>query len=262
MLISRIGRNLLAARRFGSPAAEMISHSETRVLPFSGAELQSVIKDVPNYSKFVPFCSRSRVHSLISPRLGPHSGAFVAEIVVGFMSIECPYLSDVHYRPGQVRISRNPSDRIFHELQCVWDIQELDKEESKVVCSIRFALANSIYNYSVSILKTFLICKMNQAFVDRAYAVYDGKTRERRNQEAPACRRDPNSKYMENLRSLKEGNKLGQNEFEQLILMLNSPQHFGELEIIDNAYGGNKGCEDLYVASLRKLMRKYKHPIL
>ncbi len=238
----------------------LISHNETKVLPFKGQQLQSVIRDVDNYGKFLPFCTHSRIHSLISPTLTETEGAFVTDLGIGFMAIECSYLSDVHYRPGQVRISRNETDTMFHVLDVIWDIENLADARCRVAFNIKLQLRSSLYNYTVGMLKDLLVYKMNQAFIDRTYAVYGPQNDLVRacSSAKPRIYSSSSTRFISNLSALKESKKIGPTEFEELMLLLGS--HFCELETIDNAYGGSQGCEDLYVASLRKLMGKYRQP--
>jgi len=251
----------------------LITHNETRILPFKGIQLQSVVKDVPNYHKFVPFVQKSEVHSLLVPKLTTTNGAFVADLTIGFMAIRCNYLSNVFYEPGLVKIVKNEADPIFKELEALWKITELKDAECKIDFSIQFALINSMYNCTVQLLRNFLICKMNDAFIDRTYELYSAenkRSRERRisGSENPMCatiltgeccdpkKQEIDARVIQNLKILKESKKIIPGELDAILKMLEAKQHLCELQTIDRAYGGNISFQDLYAASLRKLVQK------
>ncbi len=71
----------------------VMSHSESRVVPFSRQVFFDVIADVERYQQFLPWCTRSRVLH----RLGPLR--FDAELAVGFRLYNESYVSRVTLDP-------------------------------------------------------------------------------------------------------------------------------------------------------------------
>jgi coenzyme Q-binding protein COQ10 len=61
--------------------AQVLRHSELRVVPFARESFFRVIADVEDYQQFLPWCTRSRVLE----RFGPNK--FDAELNVGFRGL-------------------------------------------------------------------------------------------------------------------------------------------------------------------------------
>lgn len=159
---------------FAPPA--LIVHRETRVTPFRVSQIQGVAVDVPNYAKFLPYCKKSEIVPLKSNKLSADEGRFVARLALGCMGFHIDYLSNVSYHPGHVKITRNEKDTLFKELECTWDFKALgDGERSKLDYKIQFQLANPLFNATAKTLTDFFACKMNEAFISRAYELYGKK---------------------------------------------------------------------------------------
>ncbi|ETI34579.1 hypothetical protein F442_18712 [Phytophthora nicotianae P10297] len=75
---------------FPSPSRSLVkSHTETRVVPFSCAEMFDVVADVQRYSEFLPFCVESRVLRR------PNENVMEAALRVGFKLFTESYTSRV-----------------------------------------------------------------------------------------------------------------------------------------------------------------------
>eukprot|EP00826_Nyctotherus_ovalis_P050884 TRINITY_DN6299_c0_g4_i1.p1 TRINITY_DN6299_c0_g4~~TRINITY_DN6299_c0_g4_i1.p1 ORF type:complete len:296 (+),score=62.77 TRINITY_DN6299_c0_g4_i1:48-890(+) len=254
--IKRIARNTLMLlreiRRFSLHAAlrsfgsSLITHKESRLLPFSTTHLYSVIHDVHKYDEFLPFCKKGRV---ISEETKGDCTKLVAEITVGFMGIGVKYLSDAYCKPDFIHIVKNANDDMFKELDTQWLMQELPNAKTKLDFSIRFELNNYLYNNMVSLFKSMLVNKMNSAFIERARKL-SGLEQVDHEIEHSAS----NARVLENLHYLLQANKLKQEEYKHLVEMITNGVNMQELQTIDQAYGGSEELKDMYAGTLKKLL--------
>jgi coenzyme Q-binding protein COQ10 len=75
----------------------MISHRETRMLPYSAALMYAVVSDVEKYPEFLPWVVALRV-------LSRRQNGLIAEMAVGYGGLRERYTSDVAMDPVQHRI--------------------------------------------------------------------------------------------------------------------------------------------------------------
>ena len=232
--------------------AYLINHKETRILPFACKHLHSIIADVSQYYKFVPFCQNSIISDLQGSQ---EEGKFIADLSIGFMAIRVHYLSHVQYRPGLVRIYKLETDPMFKQLNAVWKLRPLKKYSCELDFDIRFELSNSFYNYTVTLLKNLLVYKMNEAFIEQTKKVYKNhySNVDINNLHKSA---EVEKKLLDNINALYNEKKIRQSEFDAALLMISKKENMIELHTIDTVYGGNKDGQESYVICLRKLLSK------
>jgi len=126
----------------------MITHTETRVLPYSAEAIFNVVADVQDYSKFLPWCVASRVKSR-------KNNVLDADVVIGYGPFREAFQCKVHLTPYsniEVDYVKGPLDR----LQNTWEFEALSLESTRV-------------NFHVSLaFKSMLLDKMVRAVFDTA----------------------------------------------------------------------------------------------
>ncbi|MEQ1548401.1 MAG: SRPBCC family protein, partial [Chakrabartia sp.] len=70
----------------------MPRHSETRILPYSAAQMYGLVTDVARYGEFLPWVSAVRVRS-------DNDTEMVADLIVGFKALKESFTSRVHKTP-------------------------------------------------------------------------------------------------------------------------------------------------------------------
>ncbi|KAJ4389385.1 Coenzyme Q-binding protein coq10, mitochondrial [Gnomoniopsis smithogilvyi] len=73
----------------------------TRTIPYPRAKLYDLIVDVDSYSKFLPFCHRSRVTSWTAPDANNQRWPTEGELTVGYGPITQSYTSRIVCVPGR-----------------------------------------------------------------------------------------------------------------------------------------------------------------
>ncbi len=71
----------------------MPQHTETRLFPYSVAQLYGLVADVERYPEFLPWCTAARI-------IEHGDGFFIAELVIRFKHITESYVSRVNLTPA------------------------------------------------------------------------------------------------------------------------------------------------------------------
>ena len=87
----------------------MISHTETRSVPYPAELMYAVVSDVEKYPQFLPWVLALRV-------LSRHGNGLTAEMAVGYGALRERYTSDVRLDAAARRELKQESDRLaeFH----------------------------------------------------------------------------------------------------------------------------------------------------
>ena len=162
-------------RTLSSEDKNVIIFSEKRIVGYSKEKMFSVVADVENYHKFVPYCRKSTVTLKEDTRLS-------ANLVVGFQPFfNISYTSHVTLLKPFLVTAVCKDVRLFDHLKTVWKFNPT-KSDDPDACLIDFAVSFSFKSSSHSMVaKLFLdsIVKQNvMAFIERANAKYGPPSRE------------------------------------------------------------------------------------
>jgi coenzyme Q-binding protein COQ10 len=91
----------------------MISHRETRAVPYSAELMYAVVADVEKYPEFLPWVVALRV-------LSRRGDGLTAEMVVGYGALRERYTSDVRLDPVERRIDVVQAKGPFKRLENHW----------------------------------------------------------------------------------------------------------------------------------------------
>jgi coenzyme Q-binding protein COQ10 len=147
----------------------MITHNETRFLPYTQQQLFDLVADIEQYPEFLPWC--------IASRIVERSDAVVkADLVVGYKSFREQFTSVVTLiRPVRIEVAY-ASGPLSH-LHNHWTFAEVSGG-----CDLGFDLAFAFKNpFLASMFGPFLekaLKQMSQAFETRAHALYGSTNNE------------------------------------------------------------------------------------
>ncbi|XP_044754157.1 coenzyme Q-binding protein COQ10 homolog A, mitochondrial [Coccinella septempunctata] len=156
---------------FKTPEKEK-QHFARKLVGFSSEEMFNVVADVKNYDKFVPFCTKSTVHSESTNNLR-------ATLEIGFPPIIESYTSNVTLiRPKLVRAVCSEG-RLFHYLENTWRFSSGLKSNPRS-CIIDFYICFRFKSLIHSQIALFffdnLVSKMEKAFIEEAGKRYGQAT--------------------------------------------------------------------------------------
>jgi coenzyme Q-binding protein COQ10 len=144
----------------------MISHRESRVVPYPAALMYSVVADVEKYPEFLPWVVALRV-------LTRRDNGVTAEMAVGYHGLRERYTSDVRLDPEARTIDVVQIKGPFKVLENHWRFVPKD-EGCEVEFSILFEFKSRLLHSVAGAKFEKVMLKMTDAFEARAKALQEG----------------------------------------------------------------------------------------
>ena len=111
----------------------MISHRETRQVPYPAELMYQVVADVEKYPQFLPWVVALRV-------LSRRDDGLVAEMAVGYGGLRERYTSDVRLDPAARTIAVIEIEGPFKILENRWRFTPQKNEEGGEGCEVEFCI--------------------------------------------------------------------------------------------------------------------------
>ena len=108
----------------------MTVHSETRVLPYTAAQMFALVADVARYPEFLPWTAAARVRSTEE---GERTTVLMADLVISFKVFRETFGSKVVLWNDESRIDTSYIDGPFRHLESRWDFKDVPGG-----CEVRF----------------------------------------------------------------------------------------------------------------------------
>ena len=141
----------------------MISHRETRTVPYPAELMYAVVSDVEKYPQFLPWVLALRV-------LSRRENGMTAEMAVGYGALRERYTSDVTLTPAIRRIDVTQIKGPFKTLENHWQFTP-QGEGCEVAFSILFEFKNRLLHSVAGAKFEKVMLKMADAFEARAAAL-------------------------------------------------------------------------------------------
>ncbi len=142
----------------------MPRHTETRVLPYTPAQMFDMVADVGRYPEFLPWVMAMRVRSDAA-----HES--VADMIVGFKGLRETFSSRViKQRPDRVAVEY--LDGPMRYLSNEWQFSAVGAGECRVDFMVDFAFRSTMFERLAGQLFDRALRKMIGAFEQRAAALY------------------------------------------------------------------------------------------
>ena len=145
----------------------MISHRETRLVPYPAELMYAVVSDVEKYPEFLPWVLALRV-------LSRREGGLTAEMAVGYGALRERYTSDVKLDPTIHRIDVAQIKGPFKTLENHWQFTPRE-EGCEVTFSILFEFKSRLLHSVAGAKFEKVMLKMADAFEARAKTIQEGK---------------------------------------------------------------------------------------
>lgn len=143
----------------------MISHSETRIVPYPAELMYAVVSDVEKYPQFLPWVQALRI-------LSRREDGLTAEMAVGYGGLRERYTSDVRLDPKIHRIDVAQIKGPFKTLENHWQFTPRG-EGCEVTFSILFEFKSRLLHSLAGDKFEKVMLKMADAFEARAAALSD-----------------------------------------------------------------------------------------
>jgi coenzyme Q-binding protein COQ10 len=146
----------------------MPSHSETRTLPYSAAQMYDLVADVARYPEFLPWTAAARINS--RKQEGDHE-VMLADLVVSFKVFREKFGSRVTLWPERKRIDTEYIEGPFKHLHSRWEFRDADGG-SEVHFEVDFEFRNIILQKAAGIFFFDAMQRIVRAFEARAHQLY------------------------------------------------------------------------------------------
>jgi coenzyme Q-binding protein COQ10 len=146
----------------------MPRHSETRVLPYTAAQMYDLVADVASYPQFLPWCSAARIRSRT-----PEGNAEVmlADLVISFKVFREKFGSRVTLKPVENSIDTEYLDGPFKYLKSTWDFKDVEGG-CEVAFFVDFEFKNAILQGVIGVVFNEAMNRIVRAFEARAADLY------------------------------------------------------------------------------------------
>ncbi len=145
----------------------MISHRETRSVPYPAELMYAVVSDVEKYPEFLPWVVALRI-------LSRHPGGMMAEMAVGYGGLRERYTSDIKLDPAIRRIDVAQISGPFKTLENHWQFTPMAGGQGcEVTFSILFEFKSRLLHSVAGAKFEKVMLKMADAFEARAKAIQD-----------------------------------------------------------------------------------------
>jgi coenzyme Q-binding protein COQ10 len=143
-------------------------HQETRILPYTAAQMYAVVADIERYPEFLPWCSKLVVRSREKQ---DGVDIVIAEMFIAYVALRERYVSRVRMNPHAGTIEARHIEGPFQRLDTRWRFVSLAMG-SEVHFLIDFAFRNVLLSTVTAVAFGFVAAKMAEAFVRRADVLY------------------------------------------------------------------------------------------
>jgi coenzyme Q-binding protein COQ10 len=145
----------------------MISHRETRFVPYPAELMYQVVSDVEKYPQFLPWVMALRV-------LSRSDNGLTAEMAVGYGALRERYTSQVLLDPAQRRVDVSQTSGPFKVLENHWRFTP-QGEGCEVAFAIQFEFKSRFLHSIASAKFEKAMLKMTDAFEARAKNIKEGR---------------------------------------------------------------------------------------
>lgn len=148
----------------------MPHHRDSRILPYSAAQMYALVADVESYPQFLPWNSAARIRSRREGEAG--SEVIEADLVISFKVFRERFGSRVTLWPAENRIDTEYLDGPFKYLRSGWHFTDLPEGGCKVDFFVDFEFRNAILGKVIGVVFGEAMSRIVRAFEDRAKTLY------------------------------------------------------------------------------------------
>lgn len=147
----------------------MPTHQDSRVLPYTAAQMYSLVADVASYPQFLPWCSGARIRSVTSIEGGEE---MLADLVISFKVFRERFGSRVRLFPEQQLIETEYLDGPFKYLKSHWKFTDTESGGCEVQFFVDFEFKNVILQKLIGVVFNEAMQRIVKAFEKRANDLY------------------------------------------------------------------------------------------
>ena len=127
--------------------------------------IENLILDIDSYKEFLPWCTNSKI---ISKKKNKNSIEIIADLEIGYSFAKDVYTSHVKYDIMTKKITVKAIDGPLKNLENIWVLNEINKNECEVEFFINLELKNIILNKMLNKMFDIGFKKILNSFDQRA----------------------------------------------------------------------------------------------
>ena len=147
----------------------MPTHSETRRVPYTAAQMYDLVADVPKYPEFLPWTAAARIRSATDK--GDHT-IMLADLVISFKVFRETFGSRVTLWSQEKRIDTEYLDGPFKHMVSNWSFEDVEEGGSNIKFHVDFEFRSRILQTTATFFFNDAMQRVVRAFERRAGALY------------------------------------------------------------------------------------------
>lgn len=147
----------------------MPQHSETKILPYTAAQMFDLVADVARYPEFLPWTTAARIRSTKPVEGGVE---LLADLVISFKVFRERFGSKVTLLHADKRILTEYIDGPFKHLKSVWQFRDRAEGGCEVAFEVDFEFKNAILAGIIGLVFHEAMGRVVKAFEARAVALH------------------------------------------------------------------------------------------
>ena len=145
----------------------MPTHSESRVVPYSAAQLFDLVIDVEKYPDFLPWCLSARIRN-------SSKNNFDADMTIGYKVFRETFSSHVNFTRSK-KIEINYLKGAMRHLHTKWAFKDVKDGQCRIDFYIDFSLKTRLFDKLINQFFHKALATMVNAFEHRALALYGSR---------------------------------------------------------------------------------------
>lgn len=146
----------------------MPTHSETRFMPYTAAQMYDLVADVGSYPEFLPWCAAARIRSREEIEGGE---VMTADLVISFKVFRERFGSKVTLWPEAKRIDTEYIDGPFRHMKSEWHFRDVEGG-CEVDFHVDFEFRNAVLRGIIGVVFNDAMQRIVRAFETRAHELY------------------------------------------------------------------------------------------
>ena len=147
----------------------MPTHQETKIVPYSAAQMYALVADVASYPEFLPWTAAARIRARHG---GPEGEVLEVDLVISFKVFRERFGSRVTLWPAHLRIETDYLDGPFRHMRSHWQFHDQPGGGCEVEFFVDFEFRNAILQALIGIVFNDAMQRIVRAFERRAKQLY------------------------------------------------------------------------------------------
>jgi coenzyme Q-binding protein COQ10 len=147
----------------------MPHHAETKILPYTAAQMFDLVADVARYPEFLPWTSAARIRSTKPVDGGTE---LLADLVISFKVFRERFGSKVTLLNSDQRILTEYIDGPFKHLKSTWQFRDREQGGCEVAFEVDFEFKNKVLAGIIGMVFQEAMGRVVRAFEARALALH------------------------------------------------------------------------------------------